>query len=185
MMKKWCPSFDWSCFRNASISVGTALQRRFNKHCEVLFLHQNRELCHSSLFLRDLHVDWTGKSSLHSRGGGGVSFEESSGKRRFSEVEGGSGAQGSARARTARARGVTGGPAGRRQACPPPPRGRRPPRPGPGASLRGLPGHHERCARPAPPSALPAARGAPAARGRGRGAPGSAPHLSPASASAR
>lgn len=132
---------------------------------------------------------WTGPASqaciAGGAGGGGVSFEESSGKRRFSEVEGGSGAQSSARARTARARGVTGGPAGRRQACPPPPRGRRPPRPGPGASLRGLPGHHERCARPAPPSALPAARGAPAARGRGRGAPGSAPHLSPASASAR
>lgn len=68
MTKKWCPSFGWSCFRNASISVSTALHQWFNKHCEVLFFHQNRELCHL-LFLHDLHVDRTGQSSLHNRAG--------------------------------------------------------------------------------------------------------------------
>lgn len=107
-------------------------------------------------------MDWTGKSSLHHRGErrktNHTQLWWKYWKTTFS-FEWWSGVQRDPRARTSPARGLTGGPAARAPS----------PRAAGGhlaRGLRGLPGHHESCAGPAPPSALPAARGAPAARRR-------------------
>lgn len=64
-----------------------------------------------------------GRAGATGAGRGENALRKTLGKGRFPEGEGGSGAQGSVRAPTRRARGVTGGPARRREAGPPPPRG--------------------------------------------------------------
>lgn len=167
MTEKRCPSFGWSCFRNASISAGTVLQWWFNKNREVLCFHQKPRALPPFIFTR-FACGLNGQvKPAQPRGGNKTALRKRLVNDAFLRLR-----DGLAPAE-AQASGATGG---RRDTRPPlrrePPA---PPSPGPSVPLRGLPGLHERCALPAPPLALPAALGALAA-------PRSAPRRSSASA---